>query len=57
MMQVQEIMTREVVAVPGLATVAEAVQLMKEKKLRTLIVQPRYEHDLYGMLTKTDMEQ
>jgi CBS domain-containing protein len=55
MMQAEEIMTREVVTVRGSATVAEAVQLMKEKKLRALIVQPRHDQDPYGMVTETDI--
>lgn len=55
MMQAQEIMTHEVVTIRGTATVADAVQLMKAKGLRALIVEPRHEHDPYGIVTETDI--
>ncbi|MEM9944585.1 MAG: CBS domain-containing protein [Cyanobacteria bacterium P01_D01_bin.36] len=55
MMQAKEIMTKDVVTVSGSATVAEAVKLLKDKGLRALIVEPRYEGDPYGMVTETDI--
>lgn len=55
MMQAQEIMTKEVITVSGSATVADAVKLLKDKGLRSLIVEPRYEGDPYGMVTETDI--
>lgn len=55
MMQAQEIMTKEVVTVSGSATVADAVKLLKDKGLRALIVEPRYDGDPYGMVTETDI--
>jgi CBS domain-containing protein len=55
MMKAEEIMTQNVVTVRGSATVAEAVELMKEKGLRALIVEPRTETDPYGMVTETDI--
>lgn len=55
MMQAQEIMTTEVVTVSGSATVADAVALLKDKGLRALIVEPRYDGDPYGMLSETDI--
>jgi len=55
MMQAKEIMTKEVVTVSGSATVADAVKLLKDKGLRALIVEPRYEGDPYGMVTETDI--
>ena len=55
MMQAKEIMTKNVVTVSGSATVAEAVALLKDKGLRALIVEPRYEGDPYGMVTETDI--
>ena len=54
-MQAKEIMTKDVVTVSGSATVAEAVKLLKDKGLRALIVEPRYEGDPYGMVTETDI--
>ena len=55
MMKAEQIMTKDVVTIRGSATVAEAVQKMKEKGLRALIVEPRNETDPYGMVTETDI--
>ena len=55
MMKAEQIMTKGVVTVKGSATVAEAVELMKNKGLRALIVEPRHEMDPYGMVTETDI--
>jgi CBS domain-containing protein len=54
-MKAEEIMTRSVVSIRGSATVAEAVKLMKDKRLRALIVEPRHEQDPYGIVTETDI--
>ncbi|MDJ0747757.1 MAG: CBS domain-containing protein [Xenococcaceae cyanobacterium MO_167.B27] len=37
------------------ATVAEALALMQNKKLRSLIVEPNDEDDAYGIVTETDI--
>ena len=55
MMRAEEIMTKEVVTIRGSVTVAEAVALMKDKALRALIVEPRYEGDPYGIVSETDI--
>lgn len=55
MMKAEDIMTTEVVTIRGSATVAEAVALMKQHKLRSLVVEPRTENDPYGMVTETDI--
>lgn len=55
MMQVEEIMTRNVVTIRGSATVADAVKLMKDKQLRGLIVEPRHDQDPFGIVTETDI--
>ncbi|MEM9905968.1 MAG: CBS domain-containing protein [Cyanobacteria bacterium P01_D01_bin.44] len=55
MMRAQEIMTTDVVTISGSATVAAAVEMMKEKGLRALIVDRRTEDDPYGMVTETDV--
>ncbi len=55
MMKAEEIMTKEVVTISGSATVAEAVKLMKDKKLRALVVETRTEDDPYGMVSETDI--
>ena len=55
MMEAREIMTTEVVTISGSATVAEAVKRMKEKGLRSLIVERRNEVDPYGIVSETDI--
>jgi CBS domain-containing protein len=55
MMKAKEIMTKEVVTIRGSATVAEAVALMKDKKLRALVVERRSEDDPYGIVSETDI--
>lgn len=54
-MKAEEIMTKDVVSISGLATVAEAVDLMKDKGLRALIVERRNDNDPYGIVTETDI--
>ena len=55
MMQAKEIMTQDVVTVSGSATIADAITKMKDKGLRALIVEPRYNGDPYGIVTETDV--
>lgn len=54
-MKAVDIMTKDVVTIRGSATVAQAVNLMKEKGLRALIVERRYDQDAYGIVTETDI--
>lgn len=54
-MKAVDIMSTDVVTVRGSSTVAEAVQLMKEKGTRALIVERRSEDDAYGIVTETDV--
>jgi len=54
-MKAQDIMTQEVATIRGSATVADAVKLMKLKKLRSLVVDRRYEEDAYGLVTEEDI--
>lgn len=55
MPKAKDIMTTDVVTIDGNATVAEAVQTMKEKDLRTLIVDRRSDDDAYGIVTQRDV--
>lgn len=55
MMKVKDIMTEKVVTISGSATVAEAVNVMKEKGIRALIVERRDEDDPYGIISETDI--
>ncbi len=55
MARARDIMATDVVTVDGSATVAEAVELMKAKQVRALIVDRRSEDDAYGILTQRDV--
>ncbi|BAZ82055.1 MAG: CBS domain-containing protein [Sphaerospermopsis sp.] len=55
MMKAEDIMTTKVVTIRGSATVAEAVKLMKDNKLRSIVVEPRTDNDPYGIVTETDI--
>jgi CBS domain-containing protein len=55
MMKASDIMTTEVVAIPGSVTVATAVKIMKEKGVHNLIIERRHSQDAYGILTQTDV--
>jgi len=55
MMKAEEIMTRDVVTVKGSTRVSEAVNLMREKGLRALIVERRSDSDTYGIVTEVDI--
>ncbi|BAZ51199.1 CBS domain-containing protein [Nostoc sp. NIES-4103] len=55
MMKAEDIMTKDVVTIRGSATVAEAVGLMKEKRIRALVVDRRHDDDAYGIVTETDI--
>ncbi len=54
-MNASDIMTRDVVTVRGSDTVAKAIELMRQKNLRALIVDRRSDSDAYGMVTETDI--
>ncbi len=47
-------MTTQVITLNSLATVAEAIALMRDKKVRSLIVEPG-EDAAYGIVTETDI--
>jgi len=51
----QDAMTKDVVYVDGSASVAEAVALMREKHVSSLIVQNRSQDDAFGIVTRKDV--
>jgi CBS domain-containing protein len=51
----KEIMDTNVVMVDGMATAAEAVRLLKERKVDALIVEKRHEFDAYGIVVMQDL--
>ncbi|MGD1902836.1 MAG: CP12 domain-containing protein [Geitlerinemataceae cyanobacterium] len=54
-MKASDIMTTGVVTIKGSARVSEAVKLMRDRKLRALIVDRRTEDDTYGIITEVDI--
>lgn len=54
-MKAADIMTRDVITVRGSETVAKAIELMIENKVRSLIVSRRHDHDAYGIVTESDI--
>ena len=54
-MKASDIMTKEVLMIHSSATVAQAIAMMQNKKLRSLIVEPSDDSDAYGIVTETDI--
>lgn len=55
MLTVQDLMTIDVCTIRSSATVAQAMQLMREHKLRGLIVDKEHTQGAYGMVTERDI--
>ena len=55
MQTAQEIMTTPVVTIKESVSVAEAMDLMREKRLRGLMVEPTNPEDAYGIVTESDV--
>lgn len=54
-MKIADIMSKKVITIRGFATVANAVKLMRDHNLNSLIVDLLDESDSYGIVTKTDV--
>lgn len=54
-MKVADIMSKKVIIIRAFTTVANAVELMREYNLNSLIVDRLDESDSYGIVTKTDI--
>ena len=52
---VAEVMSPQPVAVDNLASVAQAIDLMREKNISALVIDRRDEKDEYGLLTVNDI--
>ncbi len=55
MQTASEIMTKNVVTTKDSASVAEALKLMRDQKIRDLVVEPGRKGDSYGILTEADV--
>jgi len=52
---VSELMQRDVVTIDGSQNVAQAIQVIKNRRVASLVVMPRNEDDVYGILTVRDI--
>jgi len=55
MMIVENVMKKSVTTIKPYATLKEALSLMKEKKLKSLIVDKNSPSDAYGIITNTEI--
>jgi signal-transduction protein with cAMP-binding, CBS, and nucleotidyltransferase domain len=55
--RVREVMTPSPTVIDGLATVDEAIDLMREKAISSLVIDRRHEGDEYGLLVVTDIAE
>jgi signal-transduction protein with cAMP-binding, CBS, and nucleotidyltransferase domain len=55
--RVREVMTPSPNVIDGLATVAEAIELMREHGISSLVIDRRHEGDEYGLLVVTDIAE
>jgi len=53
--KVRDIMVRDVATVDGIATVREALQRMRERHIKSLVVNRRHPDDAYGIITLYDI--
>ena len=50
-----DVMTKGVISIEGTASVADAVRMMKEKKVSSLFVNRRGQEDAWGIVTRKDV--
>lgn len=55
MKKVRDIMQRDVATIDGIATVREALQRMRERGIKSLVVNRRNRGDAYGIITLYDI--
>ncbi|MBD2505264.1 CBS domain-containing protein [Anabaena azotica] len=55
MLKASDVMTKDVATIRSSATVAEAVELMRARDWRALIVERRHEQDAYGIISESDI--
>lgn len=54
-MRVEDVMNRRLEFIEADASVKEAIDLMLERRIRSLLVKPRDENDCYGVVTARDI--
>jgi CBS domain-containing protein len=53
--KVRDIMMRDVATIDGIATVREALQKMRDRHIKSLVVNRRHPDDAYGIITLYDI--
>jgi CBS domain-containing protein len=56
-MLVKDLMVRDVVTISPLATLREAMQLMRKHHVKSLVVEKNHAHDAYGLVTYANILQ
>ena len=54
-MLVKDIMARDFATISPFSTIREAMRLMKQRGVKSLVVAKRDEHDAYGLITYTNI--
>ena len=54
-MKVDEIMTKKLEIISADAAIYDAIERMIDKRIRSLLIKPRDEHDVYGVITVRDI--
>jgi CBS domain-containing protein len=54
-MKIDEIMTKRLETIEAGASVYDAIEIMIDKRIRSLLVKPRDEKDVYGVITVRDI--
>lgn len=54
-MLVRDIMVRDVATISPLATIRAAMQRMRQRDVKSLVVEKQHAHDAYGIVTYTDI--
>ncbi len=54
-MQVSQVMMPHFKKIEGVTRVSEALKMMKENKLNAILIEPRNESDVFGILTLKDI--
>lgn len=52
---VRDIMVTDVATISGIATVREALEIMRKRRIKSLVVERRSESDAYGIVTLYDI--
>ena len=55
--RVEEVMTPSPTVIDGLATVAQAIEVMRDNKISSLVIDRRHEGDEYGLMVVTDIAE